>query len=131
VTCGTVVDMQMWSDSDFAAAYQWLVDDVPWDFTGHQLLMMIRKIPSDTEVFVALDSKPDPEGYSGIMFNDPDVPDGPITTFNIIIMRAQTAQMEPGDYVQSLIMVRPDGLREELWQGTFQYNIGPTRGDGL
>lgn len=125
MTCGTVVDMEMWSDSDFAAAYQWEVDGVPWDFTGHKLIMMIRKNPDDAEVFVSLDS--DPDGFSGIMFNDPDVPDGPVTTFNIIVLRAQTSQMMPGDYVQSLILVRPDGLREELWQGAFTYNTGPTR----
>lgn len=125
MTCGTVVDMEMWSDSDFAAAYQWEVNGAPWDFTGHKLIMMIRKNPDDAEVFVSLDS--DPGGFSGIMFNDPDVPGGPVTTFNIIILRAQTVQMTPGDYVQSLIMVRPDGLREELWQGAFTYNTGPTR----
>jgi len=121
VTCGTVVNMQMWSDSDFAAAYQWVVDDVPYNFTGQVLHMMIRKNPEDSEVFVALDS--DPNGFGGIMLNDDMV------TFNIIILRDQTKQMEPGDYVQSLILQRPDGLREELWQGTFTYTLGPTRDD--
>lgn len=127
MTCGTVVNMQMWSDSDFTMAYQWEVDGTPFDFTSHRLLLMIRKYPEDAEVFVALDSTPVPN-FSGIMFNDPDV-DGKITTFNIIILREQTSQMQEGDYVQSLILERPDGLREEIWQGTFTYTIGPTRGD--
>ena len=109
----------------FAAAYQWLVDGVPYDFTDQTLLMRIRKYPGDAEVFVALDSNAD--GFGGIMFNDPDVDGGPITTFNIFIMRDQTLQMDAGDYAQSLILVRPDGLREEIWQGTFTYTIGPSR----
>ena|SRR4029077_2626908 len=126
MTCGTVVSMAMWSDSDFAAAYQWLVDDVPYDFTGQQLLMRIRKFVDDNEVFVALDS--DPNGYGGITFNDPVGPfPGRIETFNIFILRKQTEQMAAGEYVQSLILVRPDGLREEIWQGPFTYTIGPSR----
>jgi hypothetical protein len=39
----------------------------------------------------------------------------------------QTTEMNAGDYVQSLILIRPDGLREEIWQGAFTYTIGPSR----
>jgi hypothetical protein len=128
MTCGTVVNMAMWSDADFAMAYQWLVDDVPYDFSGQQLMMRIRRFADDTEVFVALDSKLLGGVYGGIMFNEPvgDFP-GRVETFNIFILRKQTEQMAAGDYVQSLILVRPDGLREEIWQGIFTYTIGPTR----
>jgi hypothetical protein len=122
--CGAVVDLAMFSDADLAEAYQWEVDGTPFDFTGYGLMMMIRKNPDDAEVFVALDSTD--TGFGGIMFNDPDV-DGKVTTFNIFILRDQTAQMLPGDYVQSLILVRPDGLREDIWHGAFTYTTGPTR----
>jgi hypothetical protein len=127
MTCGSVVNMAMWSDADFAAAYQWLVDDVPFDFTGHSLEMKIRRFPDDIEVFVALDSD-DINGFGGIMFNDPvGTAPGRIETFNIFVLLEQTTEMNAGDYVQSLILIRPDGLREEIWQGTFTYTIGPSR----
>lgn len=129
MTCGTVVNIAMWSDADYAMAYQWLVDDVPYDFGGPQKLeMRIRRFAEDNEVFVALDSDPNNYGFGGILFNDPIGPwPGRVETFNIIILRKQTEQMAAGDYVQSLILVRPDGLREEIWQGIFTYTIGPTR----
>ena len=63
----------------------------------------------------------------GITFNDPVGDPGRIETFNIFVLLEQTTEMNAGDYVQSLILIRPDGLREEIWQGTFTYTIGPSR----
>ena len=129
MTCSSVVNMAMQSDADFAAAYQWLIDDVPFDFTDHSLEMKIRRFSDDIEVFVALDSRQDvANGFGGITFNDPVGPDpGRIETFNIFVLLEQTTEMNAGDYVQSLILIRPDGLREEIWQGMFTYTIGPSR----
>ena len=82
--------------------------------------MMVRKHPDGTEVFVSLSTD---DGDIDFL---PDV-DGKLTTFNIRILRKQIADMEAGDYVHSLILLRPDGLREDIWRGTLIHAIGPTR----
>jgi len=82
--------------------------------------MMVRKRPEDTEVFVSLSSE---DGDIDFL---PDV-DGKLTTFNVRILRKQTTDMLAGDYVHSLILLRPDGLREDIWRGTLTHAIGPTR----
>ena len=108
------------SDADFSRAFQWVIDGVPFDFTGYGLMMMVRKQPDAVEVFVSVST-----GDGDIDFT-PDV-DGKLTTFNIRILRKQTADMVAGDYVHSLILLRPDGLREDIWRGTLTHAIGPTR----
>ena len=86
--------------------------------------MMVRKKAADAEVFIAIDSLPG--GYGGITFNDPTTT-GTIETFNIAILRSQMVNVPADTYVQSLVLLRPDGLREEVWNGTLIHNIGPTR----
>jgi len=116
-----IVDIATFSDADFARAFQWMINDVPFDFTGFDLLMMVRREPEDAEVFISLSSIDD----NGILFQ-PDEAGNP-TTFNIYITREQTAAMPPGTYVHSLILLRPDGLRDDIWRGTLTHAIGPTR----
>jgi len=115
-----VVNITTFSDADFSRAFQWMTNDVPFDFTGFGLMMMVRKLPDDSEVFVSLSVD---DGDIDFL---PDI-DGKLTTFNIRIMRAQMADMAPGEYVHSLILLRPDGLREDIWRGTLTHAIGPTR----
>ena len=86
--------------------------------------MMVRKKASDAEIFIVIDSLPG--GYGGITFNDP-TSTGTIETFNIAILRSQMVNVPADTYVQSLVLLRPDGLREEVWNGTLIHNIGPTR----
>ncbi len=118
-----IVDITTFSDADFARAFQWVINDVPFDFTGFDLLMMVRRDPDDAEVFISLSSV----DYNGILFQpDPDDSDK-LTTFNIYITRDQMKAMVAGDYVHSLLLLRPDGLREDIWRGTLTHAIGPTR----
>ena len=114
------VQITTYSDADFARAFQWLINGEPFDFTGYGLIMMVRKNPDDTEVFVSVSTE------DGDITLTPDV-DGKLTTFNICIKREQTADMAAGDYVHSLILLRPDGLRDDIWRGTLTHMIGPTR----
>ena len=114
------VQIMTFSDADFSRAFQWVINGIPFDFTGHGLMMMVRKRPDDTEVFVSLSSE---DGDIDFL---PDV-DGKLTTFNVRILRKQTTDMLAGDYVHSLILLRPDGLREDIWRGTLTHAIGPTR----
>jgi len=114
------VQIMTFSDADFSRAFQWVINGVPFDFTGCGLMMMIRKRPEDTEVFVSLSTD---DGDIDFL---PDV-DGKLTTFNIRILREQTIDMQAGDYYHSLILLRPDGLREDIFRGKLTHAIGPTR----
>lgn len=114
------VEITTYSDADFSRAFQWLINGVAFDFTGYGLMMMVRKSADDEEVFVSVSTD------DGEITLTPDV-DGKLTTFNIQILRRQTADMAAGDYVHSLILLRPDGLRDDIWRGTLTHVIGPTR----
>lgn len=112
-----IVNIETFSDADFARAFQWTIDGVPFDFENHALMMMVRRLPEDAEVFVSLDSG----AGGGIAFSSE------FTTFTVSILRDQMIGMVPGEYVHSLILVRPDGLHEDIWRGTLTHAIGPTR----
>jgi|SRR6478736_7564215 len=114
------VQLFTYSDADFSRAFQWVINGVPFDFTDHGLMMMVRKLPDDVEVFVSLSTDDGDIDY---------LPDGTgaLTTFNIRILREQMVDMEAGDYVHSLILLRPDGLREDIFRGTLTHVHGPTR----
>jgi hypothetical protein len=114
------VEITTYSDADFSRAFQWVINGVPFDFTGHGLMMMVRKHPDDKEVFVSLSTE---DGDIDFL---PDE-EGKLTTFNIRILRAQTVDMQEGEYVHSLILLRPDGLREDIFRGAFIHIHGPTR----
>jgi hypothetical protein len=114
------VDLFTFSDADFARAFQWLVGDEPFDFTGYGLAMMVRKRADDAEVTLSLSTD------NGSIDFTPDV-DGKLTTFNVRILRSQMTEIQPGDYVHSLIRIRPDGLHDDLWRGALTHTIGPTR----
>jgi hypothetical protein len=125
-SCTAIVDLETTSDEDFAWAFQWQVGGTNFDFTNYDLMMMVRRYADDAEVYIALDSITG--GYGGISFNAPDTSAGGIIdTFNIQILRVQMVNMPAGTYVQSLLLLRPDGLREEIWNGTLTHSIGPTR----
>lgn len=114
------VNFTTFSDADFAQAFQWVINDVPFDFTGYGLAMMVRKRADDAEVFLSLSTE-----NGGIAYT-PDV-DGKLTTFSIYIMREQMTELAPGDYVHSLILIRPDTLHDDIWRGMLTHAIGPTR----
>lgn len=125
---GSVVNLETFSDADFARAFKWKIgtgEDDYFDFTNHALAMMVRRNADDAEVFVSLES--DSGGLNGILFHEPEPGDTKITTFTIIIPRDHFQKMSPGEYVHSLILIRPDGLRDDIWRGTLTHAIGPTR----
>ena len=44
-----------------------------------------------------------------------------------MLYAVRSQRMEAGNYVHSLILLRPDGLREDIWRGTLIHAHGPTR----
>jgi len=124
----SAVNILTFSDADYAMTYQWSIDGTPFDFADHELLMMVRHISEDIEVFLSLESSTTgiPPDQSGIDIYQ-SLAIGAYDKFDVIITRADLAKIAPGDYVHSLILVRPDGLREDLWRGTLTHAIGPTR----
>ena len=118
------VQINTFSDADFSRAFQWVINGVPFDFTDHGLLMMVRKQPDDVEVFVSVST----DDGDIIVYQTAPTTDGiPADIFKITIRREQMADMPPGDYVHSLILLRPDGLREDIFRGTLTHTHGPTR----
>ena len=117
------VSIETFSDADFSRAFRLRLDDVPtyYDFTDHTLLLMVRKTAADEEVFVSL-SSPD-DGIDIYPFEAEEE----LTVFAVNISRLKLSKMAPGEYVHSLIAVRPDGLRDDIWRGTLTHAIGPTR----
>src|SRR5215467_5119519 len=103
------VIINTFSDADFARAFQWWINEVPFDFTGYGMVMMVRKNVDDAEVFLTLSTE------NGKIDYTPDT-DGKLTTFNVRILRTDTSEMPPGDYVHSLILLRPDGIHDDIWR---------------
>ncbi len=96
----------------------------PIDLTGSVLKFEIRKQETDFEATVAsfssdnnLDGVPD-----GIYITD--APNG---VFAIVITRAQSARLTPGDYVCDLVRLMPSGYQERMWEGTASVVQGTTR----
>jgi hypothetical protein len=119
------VNINTYSDADFSYAFQMGMQDpngvnpvVPYDLTGHTLLMMVRKDPDDAEVFISLTSAD---------IAEIDITDPANGLFSIMIGRDRLQRMEPGDYVHSLIMVQPSGVHEDVWRGILTHADGPTR----
>jgi len=123
------VDLITFTDADYAQAFRYQLTSTPtyYDFTSCQLLMEVRKLAEDVEVFLSLTSTFSgiAPGSSGIDISTGD--DGKPSIFTIVIARAALAEIPEGDYVQSLILVTPDGLHSDLWRGTFTNSVGPTR----
>lgn len=125
-----IVDLQTFSDADYSQAFQYAPDDVPFDFGDpdkfSKLLMMVRKSAEDAEVFISLDSAEEEtleEG--GIDVYEDDSGDW---LFAITISRVKMQQrLRAGEYVYSVILVRPDGTRDDIMRGTLTHSIGPTR----
>lgn len=120
-----VVDITTFSDADFSMSFRWRLTDNPetwFDFTGYKLILQVRKTADDEEVFVDLSS----DNISEIDLYASDG-EAALTHFDINVSRAQMADMFPGEYVHSLIMVRSDDLREDIWRGKWLHDIGPTR----
>jgi hypothetical protein len=124
-----VVDLDVYTDADYAQAFRQKIGDTDYyDFTGCTLHMMVRKHAEDAEVFLYLDSETPTPGGSAISIYDPgDVGVAGLFEWSILIKHQDLQQIPEGDYVQSLIVQRPDGLFSDIWRGMFINTIGPTR----
>jgi hypothetical protein len=125
-----IVDMNTYSDADFVRAFMLHVTDDAggdyyYDFANIiSMEMMIRKRPTDVEVFIALSTDPN----DGIVLTASNAATPAVLdTINIIIKKSQLAPMPAGDYAHSLIMLRSDGIYDDIWRGTLTHAIGPTR----
>ena len=120
------VNLETWSDADYACAFRWRTGTDPdtfFDFTGNEMMLMARHHPEDVDAFLSLTT-----GYlDGIVFSKAAPEDEELTVVNIYISRAQLELVPVGVHAQSLIMIRPDGLHADLWRGTLTHAIGPTR----
>lgn len=91
----------------------------PIDLTGSSLMMMARSPVDSNYAPISLTS----DAGGGIVI-DADPTTG---AFDLTIPYATLAKVAPGQYAHSLIRLRPDGLRELVWNGTLTHAIGPTR----
>jgi hypothetical protein len=128
-----IVQLNTWTDADFCYAFRWAGTDdtgdtVYFDFTGYNLVMDIRVNPEDVEAYVRLASDPTLETGGGIDIYDPDTPGGTnLIEFSITITRTELEAMPPNQYTHSLLLVYPDGMRQDVWRGDLIHQDGPTR----
>jgi hypothetical protein len=122
------VNIETFSDQDFIKRFiyqsQGATDDLdPIDLTGSVLHLDVRRHASDVEAMIDLASS---RAYTvengGIIIENAEAGD-----FTVHLPYKQLRHMRPGVYAQSLIQVRPDGLRVAVWEGTLTHKAGPTR----
>jgi hypothetical protein len=124
-----IIDFNTQSDADYVKAFMVHVTndsgaDYYYNFAGVTMEMMVRKLPTDAEVFVELST--DPGDGIVLSASNPLTPTY-LDTINITIKMEQLAKMPAGNYVHSLIMTRADGAHDDIWRGTITHAIGPTR----
>jgi hypothetical protein len=124
-----IVDFNTQSDADYVKAFMVHVNndsggDYYYNFSGVTMHMMVRKQPTDAEVFVELSTD---YGDGIVLSASNPVTPSYLDTINITIKMAQLALMPAGTYVHSLIMTRADGGHDDIWRGTVTHAIGPTR----
>lgn len=139
MTPGATVNIFTFSDEDYIRVFRHRAGNVYTDFSDKTLRFMLRKSPSDPEVFISLVSSIEGVLYpnSGIdiyqfdeIISGDDVPvsgDFPHTAFALILDRSDLARLPEGEYVHSLIMENATGWRDSIWRGTLTHKIGPTR----
>jgi hypothetical protein len=126
------VDLNAFTDADFCQTFRQLTGTTYYDFTGCKMNLTIRRVAEDPLAELELHSIVG--GYDGslsaIFMYDPGgtgQPPGGLYEWLVFIQREDLQQLPEGDYVQSLIVTRPDGIYDDIWRGTFTNTIGPTR----
>jgi hypothetical protein len=94
------------------------VTTTPIDLTGSLLKLEIRMLEADHEAIVGVFSSPD----DGIVITN-----AVGGTFTILIDRARSARLAPGQYVTDLVRLMPSGYQERMWEGTATVIEGTTR----
>jgi hypothetical protein len=111
------VNISAQSDADF---YCWFAfQDASGngiDLTGAIMDMKLRRQLEDATVYLELST-----ANGEIVIVDPSS-----GIFTILIEMETLQSISPGDYVHSLVMTM-DGLRTQIWRGTFTNNLGPSR----
>lgn len=126
------IDLDVYTDADYMQTFRQQNGSpgIYYNFTGCTLHMMVRKQPEDVEVFLYLESNtsglaPDASGIW--LYHPSDVSPAGLFEFMVKITRRALQEMPEGEYVQSLIVQRPDGIFTDIWRGAFTNNAGPTR----
>jgi peptidyl-tRNA hydrolase len=114
----TVCNIITRSDSDFVRSFLYkTIAGVAIDLTGSKLEMMLRTEADRPTVYIDLSTD---NGKIVLTV-------GTTGEFKITIPFAELEILPPDEYAHSLIRIRPDGIREEMWHGTLTHAIGPTR----
>ena len=126
------VDLDVYTDADYQQAFRVKTGpaEAYLDFAGSKLHMMVRKQSDDVEVFLYVNSVDEDgltTGQSGIWIYDPGGLG--MIEFMVKLTHRDLQEIPQGEYVQSLIMERPDGILFDLWRGAFTNSPGPTRYD--
>jgi len=100
--------------ADFSVA----TDAAPVDLTGSTLSMMVRVIAADPTVLLFIDNA----GRGGITITD--AANG---KFSLKFAQSDIVNCPLGTFVQDLIRLRPDGVKERIWSGAFTITQGVTR----
>lgn len=133
MTAAYQVDIETWTDADYAQAFRWQMTEGPpptfYDFTGCSMALMVRKHAEDVETFLSLESNGAlVPGEPGIDIYDPGTEaTAGLWEFSVVILREQLQRIPEGTYDQSLIVTDATGFRRDLWRGTLTNTIGPTR----
>ena len=117
----TVCNIITRGDSDFVRSFVYrTILGASIDLTGSKLEMMCRTQADRATVYITLSTE---NGKIELRENTTDI----IGEFKITIPFSELEILPPDEYVHSLIRIRPDGLREEMWHGTLTHTVGPTR----
>ncbi|MDQ2080467.1 hypothetical protein RA307_09770 [Xanthobacteraceae bacterium Astr-EGSB] len=96
------------------------------DLDGSVLVYAIRRRACDATALVMIRSDEVGPDTSNIVVTDAAA--GAYTlTLRLHSSPTLRNAMAAGEYVHALVRIRPDGLREELWQGTVTHSCGPAR----
>jgi hypothetical protein len=126
------INIDAYTDADYQQTFRVRTgtDEDYIDFTGSKLHLMVRRRADDVEVFLYLNSLDEDgltTGQSGIWIYDPGGLG--MIEFMVKLTHIDLQEIPQGEYVQSLIMERPDGVLFDLWRGLFSNSPGPTRYD--
>lgn len=111
--------LTMANNADFIRTIAITVGSLAYDLTDHEFEMEVRARPAAAETFISLDT----EDLGGIVIENPPI----AGLFSIYLPAERLLRMPPGDYTYDVILIRPDGFRQNLGINTMQVVQGITR----
>lgn len=113
-----IVNINTTSDADFLRTFIYkTILGIEVDIRGCSLHMKARQRLDDATVVIDLSTD-----NGSIVLTDPQ-----FGQFTVQIPFDSLSRMQAGTYFQSLIIVWPSGLREEVWHGTLSHTLGASR----